>query len=309
MGYLEELKSLNQGKRYCQSYLHFIKNQNTNADISLLDKPDFNSFFNFISEWLKTSRLSEKERIEFVRGMKSFARENIIDEDYFSWADNEYSIYFLWAYFFLYPLGYLHTLLFNPVMYANPRERNKNYHSIHDNSPCDKTQRLNSVISNIDSSTHVNRQMKIDNVLKAKEAWGKQSSLVSKFKFLDVKNQEQSIWFWEYISTFINNKSQTVYFEPIKPFSPKEKHFLAVAILLAHSFNKPAVAELALMSATKAWNQKKYRDSVKDKKALNTYISTTAKDKLDELASANNVKINEMLEKLINDEYSLMVIK
>ncbi|RJT19514.1 hypothetical protein [Buttiauxella izardii] len=308
MGYLEELKSLNQGKRFCQSYLRFIKIQNTNVDISLLDNPGFNSFFNYTSDIIKTFRMSEKERIDFVVRMRSYANDLIIEDSYFEWVKNDYAIYFLWMYFFLNPLGSTTNAVFCPAEYGKLYIDNKAYQHLNYNSPSNNTERLNAVISHIDS-LHLSKNQKCSAIYMAKEAWGKQNSLISKMKFLDIKNQEQSIWLWEYITNFINNKPQVIYFESVKPFDSRDKHFLAVGILLAHSFNKPAVAELAIMSATKAWNQKKYRDSVKNKKALNTYISTTAKDKLDKLASANNVKINEMLEKLINDEYSLMVMK
>lgn len=60
-----------------------------------------------------------------------------------------------------------------------------------------------------------------------------------------------------------------------------------------------ADVKLFLIDAKKALNQKKFREKVKDKVVLNTYISNEVKDKLKKLAKRDKVKINEMLERII----------
>lgn len=54
---------------------------------------------------------------------------------------------------------------------------------------------------------------------------------------------------------------------------------------------------------------KKFRDGVKDKKVLNTYIGKESKKQLDYLVRKNKRKINEELEVLIHDAYMKAIIK
>lgn len=70
-----------------------------------------------------------------------------------------------------------------------------------------------------------------------------------------------------------------------------------------------AEVELFIIRMKKAWGQKKFRDSVASKKVLNTYISKGSKRQLDYLASKNEMKINELIEMLINDAYAKAKLK
>lgn len=61
----------------------------------------------------------------------------------------------------------------------------------------------------------------------------------------------------------------------------------------------PSSTKLFLLQSKKAWSQKKYRDSVKNKEVLNTYISKEAKLKLKKIAKYHNKNINEIIEAMI----------
>ncbi|HHT9072170.1 hypothetical protein [Edwardsiella tarda] len=67
--------------------------------------------------------------------------------------------------------------------------------------------------------------------------------------------------------------------------------------------------ELFIIKIKKAWGQKKFRDGVANKKVLNTYISKGSKRQLDYLTSKNEMKINELIEMLINDAYAKAKLK
>lgn len=67
--------------------------------------------------------------------------------------------------------------------------------------------------------------------------------------------------------------------------------------------------ELFIIKIKKAWSQKKFRDGVANKKVLNTYISKGSKRQLDYLTSKNEMKINELIEMLINDAYAKAKLK
>lgn len=57
--------------------------------------------------------------------------------------------------------------------------------------------------------------------------------------------------------------------------------------------------KLFLLETKKSLSQKRFRDKVKDKEVLNTYISKEAKKRLKYLARKNNLNINQVLEILI----------
>ncbi|WP_272516783.1 hypothetical protein [Providencia sp. PROV209] len=58
--------------------------------------------------------------------------------------------------------------------------------------------------------------------------------------------------------------------------------------------------KLFLSQTKKAWSQKKYRDGVKDKAVLNTYISKPSMLKLKKIAKNHNKNINEIIEAMID---------
>lgn len=63
---------------------------------------------------------------------------------------------------------------------------------------------------------------------------------------------------------------------------------------------KSSDIELFLLKTRKAWSQKKFRDSVKNKSVLNTYISTESMLKLKKIANHHNKNINVIIEAMIN---------
>ncbi len=65
----------------------------------------------------------------------------------------------------------------------------------------------------------------------------------------------------------------------------------------------PDTKRLFLLNLNKAWNQQKLRQSRTDKKALNTYLKNETKMRLDLLAAHHDIRISDMLEKLINAYY------
>lgn len=67
--------------------------------------------------------------------------------------------------------------------------------------------------------------------------------------------------------------------------------------------NEPEL-KLFIIKMKKARSQNKYRNSVKGKKVLNTYISPGAKTRLTVMAKYHGMNINEELEQLINHAYT-----
>ncbi|QIF95075.1 hypothetical protein [Proteus vulgaris] len=64
--------------------------------------------------------------------------------------------------------------------------------------------------------------------------------------------------------------------------------------------SNPKHVDYFLSRTRKAWSQKKFRDGVKGKEVLNTYISKESKLKLKKIAKLHNKNINEIIEAMID---------
>lgn len=64
--------------------------------------------------------------------------------------------------------------------------------------------------------------------------------------------------------------------------------------------SNPKHVDYFLSRTRKAWSQKKFRDGVKGKEVLNTYISKESKLKLKKIAKHHNKNINEIIEAMID---------
>ncbi|GLX65312.1 hypothetical protein KMU_33540 [Proteus vulgaris] len=73
-----------------------------------------------------------------------------------------------------------------------------------------------------------------------------------------------------------------------------------VFLFLRISESKISDVKLFLLRTRKAWSQKKFRDGVKGKEVLNTYISKESKLKLKKIAKHHNKNINEIIEAMID---------
>ncbi|MBM7456373.1 hypothetical protein HNR62_002259 [Oceanisphaera litoralis] len=124
--------------------------------------------------------------------------------------------------------------------------------------------------------------------------------------FLDKNDDVQCGWVWKYISKAMNDDlslslpltlNSTF---AMNPSSSEEEFVLSLGFIDIsgkHDDTKRRVIE----KCSRAWSQKKYRESKKDKVPINTYVSEKAKKILDELVIAHGVSIEIMLEKLILD--------
>ncbi|MDS1619958.1 hypothetical protein [Escherichia coli] len=128
-------------------------------------------------------------------------------------------------------------------------------------------------------------------------------------------NQEEAVsWAWDFLKKHVNNcatQGQFPYDVPhvtlsfvqnTKPLNHAEK-FLAVRAAFDLWEGNDDSKKLLLINLNKAWNQKKLRETRVDKKALNTYLKIKTKIQLDELAEHYDMRISDILEKLISQHY------
>ncbi|WP_334018307.1 hypothetical protein [Alteromonas sp. S015] len=130
--------------------------------------------------------------------------------------------------------------------------------------------------------------------------WGKIYSARKPFPWLNKSDEIQCRWSWEYF-----HKHQVCERTDIGSLNPTGNHELYLAILAAYdSWDAHYDSKrLFLSDFNKAWNQKKLRDNRKGKKACNMILREEVKLKLDRLAAKKGMKLNELVEELIEKEY------
>ena len=117
------------------------------------------------------------------------------------------------------------------------------------------------------------------------------------FKWLDRKNPVQCDWAYTYI------KKRVIFKPYIDPISTPEKYCASIALFDAW----PAITDskkLLLLDIRRAWSQKKHRDKLVGKKPYNFIMNKGLTKKLDVLSKKYDLSKNEIVEKIIESEFS-----
>lgn len=115
-------------------------------------------------------------------------------------------------------------------------------------------------------------------------------------KFIDPSNDQQCTWAWEYLQK--HGVSMSIF----SLTNNKEKYLSSVASMDLSGVHRDTKT-IFLMNMKKACDQKKYREKLKGKKPLNTFINEDSKQRLDWIAKQRGQNINKTIEWLIDKEY------
>lgn len=119
--------------------------------------------------------------------------------------------------------------------------------------------------------------------------------------WLEKNNISQYKWALKYINDFDSRLLEKTW----SPTSNDEmKH--AIINLFDQLHDSPDRRALLIGNMKRAWSQKKFRDTNKGKKAYSISMTTTTKQRLDDLAKHKGLKINETIELLIRQEYDIL---
>ncbi|HHR6129263.1 TPA: hypothetical protein ACS72K_000841 [Providencia alcalifaciens] len=300
--------------RACLFYLNWLQS-NKNITINRVNKQECESCRREISHALNSYFPNEHERMEVIALLEAAYDENILPIDSFDWlTKNERATFWLWAYICQIDDFTLFGLFFStdPARYKNL------YHYFTLSlSPSNHQERLELIIQFFDNvfiSAPPVSYVKKHVMEKLKEHWKSIYSRPMPLKWLP--NEEEAIrWAWEHlqkcqqkklsppdelvIRTRIISPGLTTWFTPLN----SSERLLALRAALDLWDDAPDTKHLFLLNLNKAWNQQKLRQSRTDKKALNTYLKNETKQRLDFMAAQQNIRISEMLEKLINERY------
>lgn len=116
--------------------------------------------------------------------------------------------------------------------------------------------------------------------------------------WIENKNKAQVDWAVKYMrGHFKSDDNNMLYY--YYPSSALNRIYGFFDIILTSNESR----ELFIIKMKKAWAQSRYRESVKDKKVINTYVSNDVKEKLKEIVRSSNKKTTEVISDLIRREY------
>lgn len=118
--------------------------------------------------------------------------------------------------------------------------------------------------------------------------------------WLKHKNQEQVDWAWEYMQEAAKKAYPSIP-KPWTPASDIERYWALLAMydLIEENDTK----ELHSFKIKRAWSQKKFRDKQGDKKPYSIGMTSKTKQQLDELTEHYEVKITDLIEKLVKEAH------
>ncbi|GGN28906.1 MULTISPECIES: hypothetical protein [Marinomonas] len=116
-------------------------------------------------------------------------------------------------------------------------------------------------------------------------------------QWLEDNNPAQWAWAWSYLQNITQRPLEQAWI----PTSNTEKKAAVIATIdLSDNVDRKA---LVIDKMKKAWSQKKFREKSSGKKPYSISMTLNTKQKLNALAEEKNMKINEMIEYLVRNEY------
>lgn len=127
-----------------------------------------------------------------------------------------------------------------------------------------------------------------------------------KFTWLNINKLEQHAWALDYIDNYRKNECNLML--GLRPTSSERYYEYFISCIDSWQTTNDT-KELFFIKIKKAWNQKKHRDKLGDKKPYSFNLSSTTKKNLDELSTKLGRHKNEILEELINTKYQQVTNK
>lgn len=140
-------------------------------------------------------------------------------------------------------------------------------------------------------------EMQQDILEQLKVKWQDVRSNETIVNWLEENNPKHWAWAW----TYLQNITQRPLEQAWIPSSDTEKKAAVIATIdLSDNVDRSA---LIIDKMKKAWSQKKFREKSSGKKPYSISMTLNTKQKLNALAEEKDMKINEMIEFLVNNEY------
>lgn len=130
-----------------------------------------------------------------------------------------------------------------------------------------------------------------------KDKWQSIVTDISVINWVEENNPAQWHWAWSYLQNIIQRPLDLAW----TPANETEKKAAVIATIdLSDNVDRKA---LVIDKMKKAWSQKKFREKSSGKKPYSISMTLNTKQKLNALAEEKGMKINDMVEYLVRNEY------
>ncbi|TKB56303.1 hypothetical protein [Ferrimonas aestuarii] len=257
------------------------------------------------SHFHKMVALDDKRKLRLLRELVLEAKDSLVPIDKFKWIEcSDRAIYWVWmtvAHSSYKPSPFMPCAELNVAEYELDLVSYKN-HGLKMIISSSKD-RFKELVRFFD---RVNQPLgwKLDLIDELSREWAKIYSDKKPFSWLKEDDEEQCRWAFDYIKSYGGKQGlhQKPVLPPTQPVELKEMYLSIYAAFDAWNCI-PDLKKMFAQSFNRAWQQKKLRDNRKGKKACSFVIREDAKSKLDEMAKAQGIHINQLVEKLIDDSY------
>ncbi|EAS3208527.1 hypothetical protein DYU22_15985 [Salmonella enterica] len=241
------------------------------------------------------------ENIEkYVTELREIALKYLINENLLSWCKGQREMMLV-----------LHTVMRRyKLMYSTPTISSFCFST--DVFDCEKgcVDKTAFLLALDEMSFYIDRECVQSEIMEAKRSWEviqdmAENPLPFPEKTYSAKYKDDYFWAIKYIDK-VYGKDIILHIDKINNACISDQLRVYHKYDIYFSTRKMNESELKLfvMRMKKTRSQNKYRESVKDKKVLNTYISSGAKARLTAMAKYHGMNINEELEQLINHAYT-----
>ncbi|HBM0090366.1 TPA: hypothetical protein LT062_001186 [Salmonella enterica subsp. enterica serovar Tilburg] len=241
------------------------------------------------------------ENIEkYVTGLRGIVLKYLINENLLSWCKGQREMMLV-----------LHTVIRRyKLMYSTPTISSFCFST--DVFDCEKgcVDKTAFLLALDEMSFYIDRECVQSEIMDAKRSWEliqdmAENPLPFPEKTYSAKYKDDYFWAIKYIDK-VYGEDIVLHIDKINNACISDQLRVYHKYDIYFSTRKMNESELKLfvMRMKKTRSQNKYRESVKDKKVLNTYISSGAKARLTAMAKYHGMNINEELEQLINHAYT-----
>lgn len=268
------------------------------------------------SDLHKNQRGNVDERID-IEFLKGRIADSILPELHFDWLKSDpRATYWLWGKYYL--LSNINGFSLKIQNAVNNGVLTHEFY-VNNHSRFCHFSRYDSILFFFDTQVEANFDGKIRMLQTAYNEWKLKFMSEQPFKWLDQKHADMCRWAYSYIIQFQQKTSENDRANVSDAFSITEQNnsysvtvsqpgsneelyhaIFAMYDLWETTFERK---KLFLIQINKAWNQKKVRQGRKGKKAINTFVSDESKLQLDFLAQKYNMKLSQVLEKLICEKF------
>lgn len=277
-----------------------------NSFLANKEETDINILNQAINDKIKATSKNDTDICQLIDNLSQEMRKNILPVVYFNWMHDDLACLYAWGRIRAFKNSEALDKTILPIIGISwllkrneyPVKERIFYEELSlKEKPSSTEERLYTIMEFFDSEQHqMTLENKISLINKLEDEWNIIYDNKKPFNWLNEKDEKQCTWTWEYI------KKHSDFCQYLSPKTNREKYLSIFISLYLWSTNEDA-KKLFLLNIGKANSQKKFRESVKEKKAVNIFIDKKIKKKLDEISTKKGLKINKTIEYLIEKEY------